>query len=36
LTGEARASALRATSAALDRLAASLPEPIVSMSLQTV
>jgi len=31
---EVRASALRATSASLDQLAASLPEPVVSMSLR--
>jgi hypothetical protein len=31
---EVRASALRATSASLDQLAAALPEPIVSMSLR--
>jgi hypothetical protein len=34
LVAEVRASANRATSAALDELAASLPEPIVSMSLR--
>jgi hypothetical protein len=34
LIAEARASALRATSASLDQLASSLPEPIVSMSLR--
>ena len=34
MVAEARASALRATSASLDQLAASLPEPIVSMSLR--
>jgi hypothetical protein len=34
MVAEVRASALRATSASLDRLAASLPEPIVSMSLR--
>jgi hypothetical protein len=34
LVGEVRASAVRATSAALDELATALPEPIVSMSLR--
>jgi hypothetical protein len=34
LVAEVRASAVRATSAALDRLATALPEPIVSMSLR--
>jgi hypothetical protein len=34
MVAEVRASALRATSASLDQLAASLPEPIVSMSLR--
>jgi hypothetical protein len=34
MVAEARTSALRATSASLDELAASLPEPIVSMSLR--
>lgn len=34
MVAEARASALRATSASLDQLAASLPGPIVSMSLR--
>ena len=34
MVAEARASALRATSASLDKLAASLPGPIVSMSLR--
>jgi hypothetical protein len=34
MVAKVRASALRATSASLDRLAASLPEPIVSMSLR--
>jgi hypothetical protein len=34
LVGEVRASAVRATSAALDELAAALPAPIVSMSLR--
>ena len=34
LVAEVRASAVRATSAALDELAAALPEPIVSMSLR--
>jgi hypothetical protein len=34
LVTEVRASALRATSASLDQLAAALPEPIVSMSLR--
>jgi hypothetical protein len=34
LVAEVRASALRATSASLDQLAASLPGPIVSMSLR--
>ena len=34
LVAEVRASAIRATSAALDELAAALPEPIVSMSLR--
>lgn len=34
LVAEVRASALRATSASLDRLSATLPEPIVSMSLR--
>jgi hypothetical protein len=35
LVDEVRASALRATSAALDELSSFLPEPIVSMSLRT-
>jgi hypothetical protein len=34
MVAEVRASALRATSASLDQLAASLPEPIVSISLR--
>ena len=34
LVAEVRASAVRAASASLDRLAAALPEPIVSMSLR--
>ena len=34
MVAEARASAMRATAASLDQLAASLPEPIVSMSLR--
>jgi hypothetical protein len=34
LVAEVRASAVRATSAALDELAAALPDPIVSMSLR--
>jgi hypothetical protein len=34
MVAEVRASAVRATSASLDQLAASLPEPIVSMSLR--
>jgi hypothetical protein len=34
MVAEVRASTLRATSASLDQLAASLPEPIVSMSLR--
>jgi hypothetical protein len=34
MVAEVRASALRATSASLDQLAASLPEPVVSMSLR--
>jgi hypothetical protein len=34
MVAKARASALRATSASLDQLAVSLPEPIVSMSLR--
>ena len=34
MVAEVRASALRATSASLDRLAASLPAPIVSLSLR--
>jgi hypothetical protein len=34
MVSEARASALRATSASLDQLAASLPEPVVSISLR--
>ena len=34
LVGEVRASALRAASASLDQLAASLPGPVVSMSLR--
>ncbi len=34
LVAEVRASALRATSASLDELAAALPEPVVSMSLR--
>jgi hypothetical protein len=34
MVAEVRASALRATSASLDELAASLPEPVVSMSLR--
>jgi len=34
LVADVRASALRATSASLDQLAAALPEPIVSMSLR--
>jgi hypothetical protein len=34
LVAEVRASAMRATSASLDELAAALPEPIVSMSLR--
>jgi hypothetical protein len=34
MVARVRASALRATSASLDRLAASLPQPIVSLSLQ--
>jgi hypothetical protein len=34
LVAEVRASAIRATSASLDRLASALPEPIVSMSLR--
>jgi hypothetical protein len=34
MVAEARASALRATSASLDQLAASLPEPVVSISLR--
>ena len=34
LVAEVRASAIRSTSAALDELAASLPEPIVSLSLR--
>ncbi|HYK30385.1 MAG TPA: hypothetical protein VEV63_00435 [Streptosporangiaceae bacterium] len=34
MVAQARASAVRATSASLDQLAASLPEPIVSMSLR--
>ena len=34
MVAEVRAAALRATSASLDQLAASLPEPIVSMSLR--
>ena len=34
MVAEVRASALRATSASLDQLATSLPEPIVSMSLR--
>lgn len=34
LVGDVRASAIRATSAALGELAAALPEPIVSMSLR--
>ena len=34
LVAEVRASAIRATSAALDELATALPEPIVSMSLR--
>jgi hypothetical protein len=34
LVARVRASAVRATSASLDRLAAALPEPIVSMSLR--
>jgi hypothetical protein len=34
LVAEVRASAIRATSAALDELAAAVPEPIVSMSLR--
>lgn len=35
LVADVRASAVRATSAELDRLAAALPEPIVSMSLRS-
>jgi hypothetical protein len=35
LVAKVRASAIRATSAALDRLAGELPEPIVSMSLRS-
>ena len=35
LVAEVRASAVRATSASLDRLAAALPEPILSMSLRS-
>jgi hypothetical protein len=34
MVAEVRASALRATSASLNQLAASLPEPIISMSLR--
>lgn len=34
LVAEVRASAVRATSASLDRLAAALPEPLLSMSLR--
>jgi hypothetical protein len=34
MAAEVRASALRATSASLDQLAASLPEPVVSISLR--
>ncbi len=34
MVAQVRASAMRATSAALDELAAALPEPIVSMSLR--
>ena len=34
LVAEVRASAVRATSASLDELAAAMPEPIVSMSLR--
>jgi hypothetical protein len=36
LVARVRASAVRATSAALDDLATALPEPIVSMSLRSV
>ena len=36
LVAEARASALRMTSASLDELAAALPEPVVSISLRTI